>query len=431
MDSIYRDGIAAFEAARYAEAAERFGEAVAADEGNPEYRYALGNALAASARYGEAVDAFRRVIEMAPEMIDAHANLGAALQLDRRLDDAVAVYRRVIELAPGSAQLHFNLGTALKAADRLAESVDSYRAATALDPNWAEAQAKLGGTLSELGQHAEAITYLQRAIEIEPEPPEHHVGLAEAWLARGEISVGLAVCDTYLGQRAYSAGVMALKLILLRELGQNAAADELADFERFVRPMEIDPPAGFADRAAFHAALEAEARSSPTLEIDPPQLATRSGAQTAEMFIDPMPAVAALIDCIDAAVREYIRGLADDATHPFVANAPTNWRLTGWAVILERQGYQMSHIHPSGWLSGVYYLSVPVRVRDSGEAKEGWIEFGRAPDEYSATARQSVHAVEPTMGRMVLFPSYLYHRTIPFGSDETRISYAFDVMAEL
>ena len=31
-------------------------------------------------------------------------------------------------------------------------------------------------------------------------------------------------------------------------------------------------------------------------------------------------------------------------------------------------------------------------------------------------------------GRVVLFPSYFYHRTIPFESDEQRISIAFDLM---
>jgi hypothetical protein len=29
---------------------------------------------------------------------------------------------------------------------------------------------------------------------------------------------------------------------------------------------------------------------------------------------------------------------------------------------------------------------------------------------------------------MVLFPSYFYHRTVPFESDEVRISIAFDVL---
>jgi hypothetical protein len=34
--------------------------------------------------------------------------------------------------------------------------------------------------------------------------------------------------------------------------------------------------------------------------------------------------------------------------------------------------------------------------------------------------------VRPVEGLLVLFPSYLYHRTIPFEGDAPRISVAFD-----
>ena len=36
--------------------------------------------------------------------------------------------------------------------------------------------------------------------------------------------------------------------------------------------------------------------------------------------------------------------------------------------------------------------------------------------------------IRPTEGLLVLFPSYLFHRTIPFSGDGTRISIAFDVI---
>jgi hypothetical protein len=35
--------------------------------------------------------------------------------------------------------------------------------------------------------------------------------------------------------------------------------------------------------------------------------------------------------------------------------------------------------------------------------------------------------IRPEEGLMLLFPSYMYHRTIPFAGDGTRISIAFDV----
>ena len=40
-----------------------------------------------------------------------------------------------------------------------------------------------------------------------------------------------------------------------------------------------------------------------------------------------------------------------------------------------------------------------------------------------------VRLIKPVEGLMVLFPSYFYHRTLPFESDEVRISIAFDVLA--
>ena len=36
--------------------------------------------------------------------------------------------------------------------------------------------------------------------------------------------------------------------------------------------------------------------------------------------------------------------------------------------------------------------------------------------------------IEPKEGKIILFPSTLYHKTIPFSSDDKRISLAFDVI---
>jgi hypothetical protein len=36
--------------------------------------------------------------------------------------------------------------------------------------------------------------------------------------------------------------------------------------------------------------------------------------------------------------------------------------------------------------------------------------------------------VRPTEGQLVLFPSYFYHRILPFDADGIRISVAFDVV---
>ena len=42
-------------------------------------------------------------------------------------------------------------------------------------------------------------------------------------------------------------------------------------------------------------------------------------------------------------------------------------------------------LSPSAWLSGVYYPKIPDVVRADDPAHAGWIEFGRAPEDFHTT----------------------------------------------
>ena len=92
------------------------------------------------------------------------------------------------------------------------------------------------------------------------------------------------------------------------------------------------------------------------------------------------------------------------------------------------QGHQLPHIHPGAWLSGVYYVKIPEVIRGDDEDRVGWIEFGEPPADMVAPTEHPLWLEQPVEGRMFLFPSYFYHRTVPFSSDEKRISIAFDVL---
>ena len=93
---------------------------------------------------------------------------------------------------------------------------------------------------------------------------------------------------------------------------------------------------------------------------------------------------------------------------------------------MEGQGYQTPHIHPQAWVSGVYYASVPADIA-AGADQAGWIEFGEPLADYRFTAKPELRLIRPEEGLMLLFPSYFYHRTLPFSAGGTRVSIAFDV----
>ena len=61
---------------------------------------------------------------------------------------------------------------------------------------------------------------------------------------------------------------------------------------------------------------------------------------------------------------------------------------------------------------------------------ENCIEFGAPPETFVLTKKTPVRLVKPKEGLLVLFPSYFYHRTIPFEGDEERVSIAFDFVPE-
>jgi Rps23 Pro-64 3,4-dihydroxylase Tpa1-like proline 4-hydroxylase len=66
----------------------------------------------------------------------------------------------------------------------------------------------------------------------------------------------------------------------------------------------------------------------------------------------------------------------------------------------------------------------------SSGPQSGWVEFGTPPERFLVTTPPDTRAIEPRAGRLVLFPSYFYHRTLPFDSRQRRISIAFDVMPQ-
>jgi uncharacterized protein (TIGR02466 family) len=144
--------------------------------------------------------------------------------------------------------------------------------------------------------------------------------------------------------------------------------------------------------------------------------------------VEPKGPFAFFEQIVNEAVQHYLKVLPKDAEHPYLAFRPQRWQLAVWGVILGAQGHQVPHIHPDAWVSGVYYASLPPIVSRAGESCAGWIEFGQPPAEFRAGGRHAVRAIQPEEGLMLLFPSYFYHRTIPYASEGERVSIAFDVV---
>jgi uncharacterized protein (TIGR02466 family) len=194
-------------------------------------------------------------------------------------------------------------------------------------------------------------------------------------------------------------------------------------------------PGGFVSLADFNAQLAACIENDPSLNANPLGKSTRLGGQTGELDLDAHPALAALGALINTAVRDSAAFFRQSglAAHPVMARAAERWTLRVWGTVLGPGGHQAPHMHPLGWLSGAYYVRVPADMQPMPGGSDpalsaGALEFGRPPARLLIKAPAEVRLVEPQAGRLALFPSAFYHRTIPFTSGAKRISIAFDAM---
>ena len=156
----------------------------------------------------------------------------------------------------------------------------------------------------------------------------------------------------------------------------------------------------------------------------------RGGTQTdteRQLFFRAEPEIQQVRDKVCAAIREYLDGLPPHVPgHPLLGLARGPIRFSGsWSVRLQAQGFHASHTHPRGWISSALYISLPT-PEQLGPAPAGWIRFGCAPPTLDVNL-PAYGQIEPKPGRLVLFPSTLWHATLPFHDGE-RLVIAFDVM---
>ena len=94
-----------------------------------------------------------------------------------------------------------------------------------------------------------------------------------------------------------------------------------------------------------------------------------------------------------------------------------------WVVLTWSDGYHTPHLHRGSWLSGSFYVTCPADLR----ADAGQLVFG-PPAELPKSLHPvwPVRQVDPTPGKLVLFPSYMSHATNPTNAEEPRICVAFN-----
>ena len=225
---------------------------------------------------------------------------------------------------------------------------------------------------------------------------------------------------------------LGFKSTALRLMGDNRLND-LVDHDAMVFKVDVPAPDGYASRAEYFAEVASVLESLHHTHAHPIDQSVRGGTQTnGFLFRIAHPVVKQLEQQIRLAVADALHRFPIDGTHPFWRRNVAGTQAAdivfsgAWSVRLSGQGFHTNHMHPKGWISSALYIAVPDEV--SGATDDaGYIQFG-APEEKLGLDLPPIRTIKPEVGSLVLFPSYMWHGTIPFSSEQPRITVAFDIV---
>jgi tetratricopeptide (TPR) repeat protein len=401
---------------------------------DPDSPRALAN-LGALAQYRgrlpEAIDCAKRYLALQPADLEVRCNLATALADAGRGEEALQACELALEQAAGHPFVLATQGSVLVALQDFAAAVPVLELATGRNPDDDLALTNLAQAYFSLQRDADACHVLQRALRINPNNARAASDLALMSSVGGDSARAQEVCSEFLQRHPGERLVLAAQISVLQQAGHCQAASELLDLEGLIEVTQIAAPPGFADTAAFNTALIANLKQNASLLAEPASKSTRGGRQTGELDLDSDPALRALGKMLSQAVADYAtaRERAGQADHPLMAYASTDPALRVWGTVLTGGGHQGSHLHPLGFVSGVYYLQIPEEM-SVADSQAGWLEFGSPPVQLGTDAAGERRRLEPVVGQLVLFPSYFRHATLPFSAAGERISIAFDAVPQ-
>ena len=339
-------------------------------------------------------------------------------------------YRRAMDARPDSQKIVAAYAEELALGGAYDQAIGVVEEALKRQGEYPELFHRLAHLRLKTGDMEKARHLLEKTLQMVTDNDEYYTDFAEILLKAGEYEYALA--QTALAEKINPDYQ---KMWSIRGDCWRLLGDEryhwLCDYENLVQPMEIKVPDGFANIDEFNEALKEELTKLHITDVNPRDQTLIGGTQTiGDLYLNHNPIILKLRKAVlDAALR-YINALPDDENHPHLRRKTQRPEIAGsWSVRLRSEGFHVDHFHPKGWISGPYYVNLPAVVQDSAPDgdRPGWVNFGASrygPEEKRIPER----IIKPQAGLQVFFPSYMWHGTNAFQSDEFRMTVSCDIV---
>ncbi|MFT7460291.1 MAG: hypothetical protein ACI909_002979 [Planctomycetota bacterium] len=376
-----------------------------------------------------ALKAYRMAIERNPEDVISHRDLNKLLWEQELLEDHLQSYRDALKKYPTSTLLVLDYGIALNQQESHQEAEQIFLEGLRHSPDSSELKSLLAYTYEGLNDWDRALEMHADAVNSPNSIANHRVSYARALLARQRPEEALGHAEEAARQTPFDQRAIAYLGLCWRMLGM---ADDafINDYEKFVQVYDVPVSPRFSNAGEFNQQL---ARVLDSLHIGkrhPPEQTLRGGTQTQGNLFDRSEVeIQELVMGLKLCIEDYIGKLAYNAAHPLLMRRGERYNFSAsWSVRLQRSGYHTMHVHPLGWISSAYYVQLPSGMSES-DSHGGGIKFGESDLDLGWRGK-AARKIQPHMGRLVLFPSYMWHGTVPYDVDGPRMTVAFDVVPD-
>lgn len=393
-----------------------YGRALELKPGDPTIISGMASAFFAAGQTDDAIGGLEQILARSPLWVEGHRLLCNLRWMDGEREGFARSFDAALKLHPADYGLRREQILVLTHAEQwqtLLAVIADGRKALGDQPLFVANEAVCH---SELGDTARADALFE-AFEAPDDAPVQ-LRRVRHFLRSGRAEQALPLIDRWLTDPTESRNFYPYAAAAWRMTG-DPRWEWLEGDERLIGVYDI------ADRLPPLDELADTLRGIHKARGQPLEQSVRGGTQTdGDLFARIDPVIIALREAVRSTVAAHIAQLpAHDPRHPLLAPSRSAVHFSGsWSVRLQSGGQHSNHVHPKGWISSALYLVLPP---DLGNDHAGWLTIGE-PQAELGLGLAPLRLIEPRPGRLVLFPSTMWHGTRPFQSGE-RLTVAFDV----
>ncbi|NNF39826.1 MAG: tetratricopeptide repeat protein [Woeseiaceae bacterium] len=369
-----------------------------------------------------------QAIALNPAYVDAHEALNKLYWEQGDDDKFLSSYVANVDRAPDAKALRYSYAAQLIQAGREEEAAAVLSQAVEQIGPEADLLHALGVLAMRGGDYERARGLIDQALGMLPLATRFRIDMANLLIREEDYAGALQQLEVAGNADPLDQEVWAFRGLCWRLMGDEKAA-WLNDYDRLVQVAYLDVPEGYDDLEHFLRVLRGALESLHKTNRQPLDQSVRNGTQTVGRLLSvPDQVIQDYKRVLSRSIRSYIEGLPDDPDHPFLNRNNRAFVHSGsWSVKLMTGGFHTNHMHPQGWLSNCTYVSIPTALSPDDPEQKGWIRFGETS--LKLGEREAVgKAVCPQEGMHVLFPSFMWHGTVPFDSSEHRMTMPSDIM---